>query len=430
MISSQIILLAILLVLSAFFSSSETAFFSISKTKARHIAKQEGRAYALIKKMKDEPHRLLSTVLIGNNVVNIAASALATSLTMEVFPRYAVGMATGIMTLLILVFGEVFPKSIATRNNILIARMAIFPIYWLSILFYPIIRFLNFIPMLTGKIKKTPAFTEEELMTFVEVVEEEGEIKVEEKDLIHKIFDFDDTNASEIMTPRGDMFIIDVNDKFRINEIIQSGFTRIPIIDDEIDNVIGILNIKDLLRHMTAENLNFDQIDIRSIMFKPYFIPENKKLDKLLQQFQKRKNHIAIVVDEHGGIAGLVTLEDVLEELVGEIVDETDREESHIIKTKNQDWIVLGKSDIEEVNERIHMDIPESNEYDTFSGYILDRIGRIPEENEVIPIGNHLVTILEKDGNRIKKYAIKHKDSNPQDAPDTNKIKPKSLQKT
>ncbi|MDD2389628.1 MAG: hemolysin family protein [Desulfobacterales bacterium] len=429
MISSQIILLAILLVLSAFFSSSETAFFSISKTKARHIAKQEGRAYALIKKMKDEPHRLLSTVLIGNNVVNIAASALATSLTMEVFPRYAVGMATGIMTLLILVFGEVFPKSIATRNNILIARMAIFPIYWLSILFYPIIRFLNFIPMLTGKIKKTPAFTEEELMTFVEVVEEEGEIKVEEKDLIHKIFDFDDTNASEIMTPRGDMFIIDVNDKFRINEIIQSGFTRIPIIDDEIDNVIGILNIKDLLRHMTAENLNFDQIDIRSIMFKPYFIPENKKLDKLLQQFQKRKNHIAIVVDEHGGIAGLVTLEDVLEELVGEIVDETDREESHIIKTKNQDWIVLGKSDIEEVNERIHMDIPESNEYDTFSGYILDRIGRIPEENEVIPIGNHLVTILEKDGNRIKKYAIKHKDSKPQDTPDTNKIKPKSLQK-
>jgi len=398
-----------MLLLSGFFSSAETAMFSISKTKARHIAKKEGKSYALIKKMKDDPHSLLSTILIGNNIVNVGAAAVATSLMMDVFPHYAVGAATGIMTFLILVFGEVFPKSIATRNNVMIARLTVYPIYWLSLLFTPFIWFLNFIPMLTGKIKKTPAFTEEELMTFVEVVEEEGEIKEEEKKFIHKLFEFDDTNASEIMTPRADMFTIDVNEPFRSRDIIQSGFTRIPIIENEIDNVIGILNIKDLMRHQTIRKVDFDQLNVRDIMFKPYFIPENKKLDKLLQQFQKRKNHMAVVVDEHGGVAGIVTLEDVLEELVGEIIDETDREESHIIKTQNQEWIVLGKSDIDEVNEKIPMNIPTSGEYDTFSGYILDQIGRIPEENEKFPIGSFIVIVKEKDGNRIKKYTVRHK---------------------
>jgi len=186
--TNQVVVLLVLLVLSGFFSSAETALFSISKTKARHLAKTKGRTYQLIQKMKDDSHRLLATILIGNNVVNVAAAAMATALTMNIFPNYAVGIATGVMTFLILVFGEVLPKSIATRNNVLIATIIIYPIYWLSILLYPAIIFLNFIPKLTGRIQKTPAVTEEELMTFVEVVEEEGEIKEEEKELIHKIF--------------------------------------------------------------------------------------------------------------------------------------------------------------------------------------------------------------------------------------------------
>ncbi|MCK5194486.1 MAG: DUF21 domain-containing protein, partial [Desulfobulbaceae bacterium] len=177
---NQVIILIILLLLSGFFSSTETALFSISKTKARHLAKNNGKTNMLIKRMKDDPHKLLSTILIGNNVVNIGASALATSVMINVFPNYAVGLATGIMTFLILVFGEVLPKSVATQNNILIARFSIYPIYWLSILFYPVIKLLNFIPMITGKIRRTPKVTEEELMTFVEAVEEEGEIKEEE----------------------------------------------------------------------------------------------------------------------------------------------------------------------------------------------------------------------------------------------------------
>jgi magnesium and cobalt exporter, CNNM family len=401
---NQIIVLMVLLFLSGFFSSAETALFSISRTKARHLAKNNNRAFILIKQMKDDPHRLLSTVLIGNNVVNVGAAALATSITIHYFTNYAVGLATGVMTFLILVFGEVLPKSIATRNNVLIARMTIYPIYWFSVLCYPILIFLNFIPKLTGKIKKTPTVTEEELMTFVEVVEEEGEIKEEEKELIHNIFEFDDTNASEIMTPRGDMFVIDADEKPNFEKIIESGFTRIPVIEGDVDHVIGILNIKDLFLHIITSG---NEIDVRTIMTPPYFVPENKKLDKLLHQFKKRKHHLAIVVDEHGGVSGLITLEDALEEIVGEISDETDKEEPHIVKHKVKDWIVLGKSDIDEVNEIIGMEIPESKDYDTFSGYVLNTIGRIPVEKEQISLGKFIVIVEEMDGNRIKKYSIK-----------------------
>lgn len=400
----QVAGLLVLLVLSGFFSSAETALFSISKTKARHLAKSKSKVYQLIQQMKDDPHRLLTTILIGNNLVNVAAASMATAVTLKFFPNYAVGIATGIMTLLILVFGEVLPKSIATRNNVLIAKIIIYPIYWLSILLYPAVLFLNFIPKLTGKIKKTPAITEEELMTFVEMVEEEGEIKEEEKELIHKIFEFDDTNASEIMTPRADMFVIEADKELKLDKIVKSGFTRIPVIEGNIENVIGIINIKDVFLHQATSD---KEIDIRKIMTKPYFVPENKKLDKLMHQFKKRKHHIAIVVDEHGGVSGLITLEDALEEIVGEIRDETDKEEPHIVKHKNKEWTVLGKSDIDEVNEVIGMNIPDLKEYDTFSGYVLDTIGRIPEEKEKITIGSYAITIKEKEGNRIKEYSVK-----------------------
>jgi CBS domain containing-hemolysin-like protein len=400
--SIQIITLVFLLLLSGFFSSAETALFSISKTKARHLAKND-RPGQLINAMKEDPHRLLSTILIGNNVVNVGAAALATSVAIEMFPGYAVGIATGIMTFLILVFGEVLPKSIATRNNVFIARLAIYPVYWLSIVFFPILIFLNFIPRITGKIKKSPHVTEEELMTIVEAVEEEGQIKEEEKELIHNIFEFDDTAASEIMTPRGDMFVIDVDLPIDLEAILESGYSRIPVIEGDIDHIIGILNIKDLFLHTITGKVE----DVRRIMRAPYFVPENKKLDSLLQQFKKRRNHMAIIVDEHGGVSGLITLEDALEEIVGEIADETDKEESHIVKLKAKEWIVLGKTDVDEINQKIPINIADSKEYDTFSGYVLYKTGRIPQENEEILIDGFSITVKEIDGVRIKKYLIR-----------------------
>lgn len=400
----EAIILMVLLMLSGFFSSAETALFSISKTKARHFAKKEERSYKLIHQMKEDPHRLLSTILIGNNFVNVGASALATSVTMQLFPSYALSLTTGVMTMLILVFGEVFPKSLATRNNILIARITIYPIYWLSLLFSPLIFLLNFIPMLTGRIKSAGKVTEAELLTFVEVVEEEGEIKEEEREMIHNIFEFDDTNAYEIMTPRADMFVIEADRELDLRTIAESGFTRIPVIDQSIDHVIGILNIKDLFMHQTTSSA---LIEVREIMREPYFVPEYKKLDSLLSQFKKRKNHIAIVVDEHGGVSGLITLEDVLEEIFGEIVDETDKDEQPIVKIKNKEWIVLGKCEIEVLNAVIPMYIPENSDYDTFSGFILDRIGRIPQEKEEISINDFVVTVKAREGNRIREYIVR-----------------------
>lgn len=404
MMIDQIVILLILLMLSGFFSSAETALFSISKTKARHIAKKKDGTSRLIEKMKADPHRLLSTILIGNNVVNVGASALATSITIGLFPNYAVGVATGVMTFLILVFGEVFPKSLATRNNVLIARLTIYPIYWLSILFYPVIIFMNFIPRLTGRIKKTPAATEEELMTFVEVVEEEGGIEEEEKEFISAIFEFDDTNASEIMTPRADMFVIEAAEPLNLENIINSGFTRIPVTDGELDNIIGIINIKDLFLHRVKSG---EELDIREIMTPPYFVPENKKLDKLFQQFKKRRQHMAIIVDEHGGVSGLITLEDTLEELVGEISDETDKIEPLIIRDGTHEWRVLGKTEIDDVNERIPIGIPDVRDYDTFSGYVLHNIGRIPKEKESFSLNGFTITVSQKDGNRIREYHVK-----------------------
>ena len=400
----DIIILSFLLCFSAFFSAAETAFFSISRTQARHLAKDNQKPFVLIHQLKETPHRLLTTLLIGNNVANIGASALATSVALKAFPDYALGLATGIMTLMILVFGEVFPKSMATRNNVAIARLTVYPVYWFSILFFPFSTFLNFIPLLTGKVQKTSIVTEEELMTIVEVVEEEGEIKEEERELIHNIFEFDDTDASEIMTPRADMFVVEAGQPLDLQAVASSGFTRIPVIEADIDHVIGIVNIKDIFVH---QSVPCQPVDIRNIMRPPYFIPENKKLDSLLRQFKKRKNHIAIVVDEHGGISGLITLEDVLEELVGEISDETDLEEPRIIKVQNNEWIVPGKSDIDEVNELIPMEIPDTKEFDTFSGYVLNQTGRIPKMNEEIPIGNFLVIVQEMDGNRVNQYRIK-----------------------
>lgn len=410
----EIILLVISLFLSGFFSASETALFTISRVKALHMAKDGSGSGRLILSMKKNSHTLLTTILIGNNLVNIGASSIATSLAISQFQSNAVGIATGVMTLLILVFGEIFPKSFANQNNVLIARIVIYPLYWLSKLFFPLIFILNVIPMIHGK--KDPrhsAVTEDELMTMVEVVEEEGEINEAEKQFITKIFEFDDTSCSEIMTPRADMFVIDISENVDISKILQTGFSRIPVIEDSIDNVIGILHVKDLFASFQkACTSNFEtSLDIKPILKKPYFIPESKKLDSLLQDFKRNKNHLAVVVDEHGGVAGIVSLEDVLEEIVGEIIDETDRMTPDIIRLKDNKWLITGRINIYDLNEEIDIGIPESNTYDTFSGFFLEQIGRIPQSGESIIIDKWTATVKDMDGNRIQSFILKKEPS-------------------
>jgi CBS domain containing-hemolysin-like protein len=407
----NIILLVICLVLSGFFSSSETALFSISKIKAFHIAKDGSGTGQLIVKMKQDPHTLLTTILIGNNLVNIGGSALATSLAISYFQSNAVGIATGVMTLVILVFGEIFPKSFATQHNVLVARVVIFPLYWLSKIFWPLVVLLNFIPRLYGAANPSyHAVTEDELMTMVEVVEEEGEIKEAEKEYITNIFEFDDTSCCEIMTPRADMFVVDAVEKLDIPAILSTGYSRIPVIEDSIDNVIGVLHIKDLFtsyQKITAAGEQITSLDIKAIMKKPYFIPESKKLDSLLQEFKAKKSHMAIVVDEHGGVAGLVTLEDVVEEIFGEIIDETDRMVPDIVRLKDNKWLVAGRINVEDLNKEIDINIPESVSYDTFSGFFLEQIDRIPQPGESVIIDRWTATVKDMDGNRIQSFIVK-----------------------
>jgi CBS domain containing-hemolysin-like protein len=392
-----------MLLLSALFAASETALSFISKSKTPLPDTHGGRVGDLFKRLREDPHHLFSAVRIGNHLANVAASCLATSIALQTVSSFSLAIATGIMTLVILVFGEIIPKSVALRNHFLIARATILPIYWLSKLFRPIVLFLDLIPRMTDRIQGPPRVTEAELLTMVEAVEEDGQIKEQERELIHNIFEFDDTSASEIMTPRADMFVVDVDAKLDLLEIFKSGFTRIPIIEGDMDHIIGILNIKDLLLKST---IGPQPIHLRQIMREPYFVPEHKKLDKLLQGFKRRKQHMAIVVDEHGGVAGLITLEDALEEIVGEIIDETDVIEATIVNVSPEEWRVMGKAEIDDVNEKLQMDIPDTGEYDTFSGYVLNQIGRIPKEQEEIALGAFTAVVTSRAGNRIIEYKV------------------------
>ncbi|MDY0162713.1 hemolysin family protein [Desulfobotulus sp.] len=402
---SLTILLLVFLMLSGFFSSSETALFSISRARAHHMAKEGGRADQLILRMKEKPHRLLASILIGNNMVNIGASAIATALAIQQFESHAIGIVTGIMTILILIFGEILPKSLATRNNLFIARMVIFPIHWFSILCFPLIWLLDFIPLLTGRLERLPTVTEEELLSIVEVGQKEGEIKEEEKDLIRNIFEFDDISADEIMTPRRDMFVVDLEEKVDLNQILASGFSRIPLIDGNLDEVVGVMHVGDIFRFQTTHGR---LPDFREVMRKPYFIPESKKIDTLLAQFKIRKQHMAIVVDEYGGVCGLVTLEDVIEEIVGEISDESDKDEDLVKEVAAGEWVVLGKIAVEDANRVFPEALPESPDYDTLSGFLLHHIGRIPMENQTFVIASYVITVLTMDGNRILRLRVKY----------------------
>lgn len=405
---AEIIILIILLLLSGFFSGSEVALISLTKLKARYMLDKKKFGAVFIKKLKDDPQRMLATILIGNNIVNVAASAITTSIMIRIFQNYAIAIATGVMTLLILVFGEITPKSIAAKNNELISQLVAAPIWYLSIVLAPILnildKFLNRFIKIVGIKAKEKAITDEEIMSMIKVAEEEGSIKAIEEKMIKSILKFDDTNVSEIAIPRKDMLMLEskmkVKDVFKV--FLKKKHTRMPVYEKYKDNIVGITHIKDLIQHTQGKNKN---VTIDKIMYKPYFVPEVKKISDLLRKFQKRKEHMAIVVDEHGSITGLVTLEDVLEEIVGEIMDETDIIAPNIKKIKKNIWSVNGKADIDEINEKLHMKL-KGKGYDTFSGFILKHTGKIPKEGDEIIYNRFKLKIEEIEDHRISKIRV------------------------
>jgi|TARA_Y100000310_G_scaffold345431_1_gene464911 CBS domain containing-hemolysin-like protein len=407
----EIIILVILLLLSGFFSGSEVALISLTRVKARYMLDKKKFGAVFVKNLKDDPQRMLATILIGNNLVNVAAAAMATSIMIEIFKIYAIAIATGVMTLLILIFGEITPKSIAAKNNELISQLVAAPIWYLSIILAPILnildKFLNRFIKLMGIKTQEKAITEEEIMSMIKLAEEEGSIKEIEEKMIKSILEFDDISVGEIATPRKDMIMLEsklkIKNAFKI--FLKKRHTRMPVYEKYREHIIGIVHITDLMKNMQGKNKNDA---IRKIMYKPYFVPEVKKISDLLRRFQKRKEHMAIVVDEHGSITGLVTLEDVLEEIVGEIMDETDIIAPNTKKIGKNIWIVNGKIDIEEVNEKLNMKL-KGKGYDTLSGFILEFTGKIPKEGDEISYNKFKLKIEEIEDHRISKVRVEKK---------------------
>ena len=404
----QVIYLVILLGLSGFFSGSEAALLSLSKLKVRQLLEKKRAGAIYVKRLKDEPQRMLSTILIGNNLVNVAASAIATSIAISIFKDAGVGIAIGVITFLILVFGEITPKSIAAQHNERTSLIVARPLWYLSVILTPI---LDILDAIIGRITNTLGITqrktkvtEEDVIGMLKAAEEEGTIKEIEKQMINKIFEFDDINVKEIMTPRPYIASIPLKSKLKdaLNVISNKKYSRLPVYKKLKDNIVGTIYYKDILSYIKDKKLD---TPIEKIMKKPYFVPESKKIGSLLKQFQKRKEHMAIVVNEHGSTTGLVTIEDVVEEIVGEIIDEAEKIDPNIKSINAKTWFVKGKTDIEEINEKLKMNI-KGEDFDTISGFIFNYIGKIPKEDEEIIFGEFTLKIEELRGNRISKIRI------------------------
>jgi gliding motility-associated protein GldE len=401
LILSEIALLALLILLSGFFSGSEIALFSTNRVKIRKLAEEGDRNARVLEELLSRPNRLLTAILVGNNLVNIGAAAIATSLAIQFFGSKGVGLATGVMTLLVLIFGEITPKGVATRNSERISLLVARPIATLVKLLYPIVKVLVFItkPIVTafGGKSNIPFVTEEEIKMLVEVGEKEGVIEKEEKEMIKGIFEFGETTAKEVMVPRIDMKCIsaDATIEDGIKLALETGHSRFPVFEESVDNIIGILYTKDILRYLDKRKLK-----LRQIIRPAYYVPETKKLDELLEEMQEKKTQIAIVVDEYGGTAGLVTLEDIIEEIVGEIWEEHEVIERPIQKIDDTSAIVLAKASIEDVNEELGINLPEE-EFETIGGLIFNALGKIPTIGEAVEINGVSLIVEKMRGRRI-----------------------------
>ncbi|WP_195937674.1 HlyC/CorC family transporter [Romboutsia sp. 1001713B170131_170501_G6] len=407
----QIIVLVILLIGSGFFSASETALMSLSKIRIRHMKEEGVKGAKLVSNLIEEPNKLLSSILIGNNVVNIAATSISTSLFITLLKGpEAVPLATAVMTVLVLIFGEITPKTIAANSSEKVAIFVSKPIKVIIFILTPVVWVLNIVTNLIFKLfgiktkGNEPYITEEELKTMVNVGHEEGVLEIEEREIINNVFQFGDMQAKEAMVQRLDIIAIDAEDSYEeiIQQFKEEKLSRMPVYNESIDDIIGVLNIKDIIFLSDEEIANFD---IRVYVREAFFTYEFKKITQLLEEMKKEKIQMAIVVDEYGGTAGIITVEDLVEVIVGDIDDEYDEEDEDIIVVKEDEYIVDGGLKISDVNELIGVRL-ESEEFDSIGGYIIGYLRRLPEENEVIEVDNIRFCIESLDKNRIKKIRI------------------------
>ena len=416
--SLQIVILFVLLTASAFFSGSEVALFTLEKRKIKDQFKDHHLLLNYVSLLLDRPRKLLVTILVGNTVANVAASIVAVTLAINLAPILGIskGLVVSIqiivLTILILLFCELLPKVFASRNPLLFTKLTVIPMYWINVVIYPVSETLSeFIKLATSRIKidKTKnVLTKQEISDLTDIGQEKGTLEEEEQELIKSIVSFRQILAGEIMTPRVDIKAVSKNATLEeIIEIInETGHSRFPLHDADLDEIIGILYAKDILPLLKSERSN-NALQLSTLARKSMFVPKVKRVDDLLREFQSNKMHIAIVVDEFGGTAGLITLEDIIEEVVGEIWDEYDREEDTIQVISDDKYLVLGKTPINEINNIIGVQIiNEEADFETVGGFVFKTAGFIPKEGYNFINENYRFIVKEVVRKRIKKVLI------------------------
>ncbi len=401
-------LLGFLLCLSAFFSASETALMSLSKIRLIHMLEEKVRGASVINNLRENPSKLLGTILVGNNLVNIGASSIATVLAIKYFGDAGVGIATGIMTVLVLIFGEITPKALAAQKSEKISLIVAKPISIFSHLLSPIVFVFTkiagvFMRLLGCKsIADLPTITEEELKSMVNLGEEEGVIEDHEKTMICNVFDFSDQLIKDVMIQRMDIVAINMNSSYEdiINIIKNEQYSRYPIYNKRIDNIVGILNVKELVYRDSEE-----VFDIKKFVKKPYYTFEFMNTAELFKEMKKHRTHMAIVLDEYGGTAGIITIEDLVEEIVGDISDEYDMHTQEIETIREGEYVVDGSTRIEELNELIGTNI-ESEHYDSIGGFVIELTGRLPRQGESVEYMGTKFVVENMERNRIRKIRV------------------------
>ncbi|MDO5539265.1 MAG: hemolysin family protein [Eubacteriales bacterium] len=402
----QLGVILILLILSAFFSSAETALTTVNKIRIKGLASDGDRRAATLLKVTEDPGKMLGAILIGNNIVNLTASSLTTSLMMNLFGNLGISIGTGVLTLLVLIFGEISPKTFATFYAEKLA-LAYARIIWILMkILTPLIFITNqlshlFLSLLHIDTKNSGStMTETELRTYVDVSHEDGVIEQEEKQMIYNVFDFGDTQARDIMVPRVDMVSVDVNASYDnvMNVFREEKFTRLPVYEESTDNVIGVLNIKDLL-FCDAGSFN-----IRSLMREPYFTYEYKNTSELLEEMRQASINFTIVLDEYGATAGLITLEDLLEEIVGEIRDEYDKDEEELIKKiSDEEYVIEASMKLDDINDALGLSL-HSEDYDSLGGLMIEYLDHLPVAGETVTAAGEIKLVVDSvDKNRIDK---------------------------
>ncbi|MBN2141933.1 HlyC/CorC family transporter [Candidatus Woesearchaeota archaeon] len=409
----QIIVLVILLFLSGFFSGAEVALVSLSRHKIRKLVVQKYAGARYVKKLKDNSQRMLSTILLGNNVVNIAAAALTTTMAIDLFGHYAVGIATGVMTFLVLVFGEIAPKSIAAAHNELVSRIVAPPIWYLGIIASPLLAVVEFmvnvIPKMLGINLNYKKMTDDDIRHLVKLAKEEGVILDSEEKLLTNVLMFDDKKVKAIATPRKRIISIDsqLNIAAAIKVFAKTKFSRLPVYDGEKKQFIGVVYAKELIENLNVEGAS--NSSIQSIMRPPLFTSGNMSLTGVFQLFKEKHNQIALVINEAGHVSGMVTLEDLLEEIVGEIHDETETLSRKIVRLSETKYIVDGDVELEKVNtlleSRFRMD-----GCNNISDYLVAHLKRVPMIGEKIIVKGVGIRVLEVDEHRIEKLIMTKKD--------------------